>query len=144
MSGAFSDRAPKPVVLLVDDDVDLLETTSALLEDDFDVITARSGGEALQRFAESDPDVVCTDFNMPGMNGIELLRVTMSQRRYVSGVLVSGYREFLDSSAKRGADRYLLLVKPYSPDALSELLHTAVKYTAVKRNFSPKGTANVA
>jgi len=134
----------KPVVLLVDDDHDLLETTSALLEDDFEVITASNGEEALRRFALSDPDVVCTDYDMPGMNGIELLRMTMTERRYVSGILLSGYREFLESSAKRGADRYLLLVKPYAPNALTDLINTAVKYTSVKRKFTLNGSTHVA
>lgn len=134
----------RPVVLLVDDEVDLLETTGALLKENFDVITATSGEEALRRFAESDPDVVCTDFSMPGMNGIELLHLTMTQRRYVSGILVSGYREFLDAAAKNGADRYLLLVKPYAPNALTDLINTAVKYTSVKRKFASNSGSHVA
>lgn len=134
----------KPVVLLVDHEADWLETTSALLGKDFEVITATSGEEALRRFAQSDPDVVCADFNMPGMNGIELLRVTMAERRYVSGILMSGYREFLDSSAKQGTDRYLLLVKPYAPNALTDLINTAVKYTSMKRKFASGRTSNVA
>ena len=138
------ERGLRPVVLLVDDEANRLEKTSALLEGQFEVITAASGEEALLRFAQSDPDVVCTDFNLPGMNGIELLRVTMAERRYVSGILVSGYREFLDSSANKGAERYLLLVKPYVPDALTVLLNTAVKYTSVNRKFAANTNSNVA
>lgn len=146
MINAVPNRAgpPRPLILLVDDDADLLETTSALLEDDFQIVTATSGEDALRLFAVHDVDVICTDYSMPGMNGIELLRAAMAQRRYVSGILVSGYREFLDSSAKTEAHRFLLLVKPYLPEALTHLLNTACKYSAIKRSFNRNGSANVA
>jgi two-component system response regulator HupR/HoxA len=134
----------RPLVLLVDDDAGLLETTSALLEDDFEIVTATCGEEALRLITIHDIDVLCTDYNMPGMDGIELLRRVMAQRRHVSGILVSGYREFLDCSQKNPSDRYLLLVKPYSPAALTDLVNKAVRHTSIKRSLHQPGRADVA
>jgi CheY-like chemotaxis protein len=65
---------PRRRILLVDDDQDLLETTAALLEDDFDVLTAASGEQALETLARASVAVVCADYKMPGMTGLDLLR----------------------------------------------------------------------
>lgn len=135
MSAVQVTTESRPRVLLVDDEVGILETTAALLEDDFDVSTAANADEAMTLLEKGDFDVLCSDYSMPGMNGAELLRTAMQQRRHLSGVLVSGYREFLDSTSRSGRDRYMLLVKPYAPDALIELLRTATKYASIKRRL---------
>ena len=48
-------------ILAVDDDPDNLELLNQILEDDFDVITARSGVECLQRAGHDHPDVILLD-----------------------------------------------------------------------------------
>jgi two-component system chemotaxis response regulator CheY len=63
------------LVLLVDDDPDLLEVTSFVLESEgFGVETAKDGAEALQRLrAGKPPNVVLLDLMMPVMNGYQFL-----------------------------------------------------------------------
>ena len=63
------------LVLLVDDDPDLLEVTSFVLESEgFGVETAKDGAEALQRLrAGEPPNVVLLDLMMPVMNGYQFL-----------------------------------------------------------------------
>lgn len=123
----------RPKVLLVDDEENILLTTSAILDDDFDVLTASSGAEALEILRRTDVDVVCSDYNMPAMNGIELLRTAVAQQPHLSLILITGYAEFLDKSEKRDGDRYLLLIKPYEPQALIDLILKAYKFSSVKR-----------
>lgn len=63
-------------VLLVDDDREILDMTSLLLQGSgYSVVTAGSGDEALFRVAEEFPDLILLDINMPGMGGWEVLRV---------------------------------------------------------------------
>jgi predicted signal transduction protein with EAL and GGDEF domain/DNA-binding response OmpR family regulator len=70
---AFADEqgeGDSPSVLLVDDDeVNLLVTSSALTEQGFAVTTAGSGEQALQMLVDWVPDVIVLDAQMPGMDG---------------------------------------------------------------------------
>ena len=65
----------KTRVLLVDDEKGFVEVLAQRLEIRyFDVATALSGDEALERLQESDFDVVVLDVLMPGKNGVEVLK----------------------------------------------------------------------
>ena len=65
----------KDKVLLVDDDAMLLAGLKRQLRNHFRIETAISGEEAIRMVKENGPyAVVVSDYLMPGMNGIELLR----------------------------------------------------------------------
>lgn len=77
-------------ILIVDDEEDMLWTLgNSLCHDGFqaDILTAASGEEALGILDKTAVDLVVTDINMPGMNGIELL-VEIKNRRLEAGVIV--------------------------------------------------------
>lgn len=62
-------------VLVVDDTPDNLYLMTALLEDQYELVTASSGAEALQVAASKDqPDLILLDIMMPEMDGYEVLR----------------------------------------------------------------------
>ncbi|MFC7132458.1 MULTISPECIES: response regulator transcription factor [Salinibaculum] len=63
---------PEPTVLFVDDERDLLEVYEALYGDDYEVLTAAGGQEALRKF-DDDVDFAFLDRRMPEMSGDELL-----------------------------------------------------------------------
>jgi CheY-like chemotaxis protein len=65
--------AEKRRVLAVDDENDVLLILKTALRDEYDVETAASGQEALERALEHKPDVVLLDLMMPGMDGMEVL-----------------------------------------------------------------------
>lgn len=114
-------------VLLVDDDEVLLETTAALLETEFHVHTVSSGQAALQ-FLETLPvDVLCTDYKMPKMDGVELLRMAAASYPQLKGILMTGFREQLPKGI--GADDAIfgLVYKPYQPDSLISIVQDAAK-----------------
>ena len=65
----------KPSVLLVDDHRQILDTVSALLSKDFDVVgTAGDGTQALDKARQLQPDVIVMDVEMPGMDGFQTVR----------------------------------------------------------------------
>jgi CheY-like chemotaxis protein len=62
-------------VLVVDDEAGMRDTVAEILEcAGYEVITARSGDDALSRLAERTFDVVLMDIRMPGRDGISVLR----------------------------------------------------------------------
>lgn len=98
---------PNPAhILLVDDNqLGLAARKSVLEEQGHRVATARSGEEGLELFRRSAFDLVITDFKMPGMNGIELIRQVRTLRPEVPVILISGYADALGlTEASTGAD----------------------------------------
>ena len=116
--------------VLVVDDVDLLrEFTKAFLETaGLTVLLAGSGIEAVQVLEkETEPvDLVFTDYNMPGMNGVELIEQVAARWPKIKFVLASGYLE--DTTRQRivrtGAS---ILSKPYDLNDASELVMKKLK-----------------
>jgi two-component system KDP operon response regulator KdpE len=67
--------APKPIILVVDDDLPILMLMRSLLREfGFEAVTAESGSEALTAARKVRPSVVLVDKNMPGMTGDQVIR----------------------------------------------------------------------
>ncbi|EYD76035.1 putative sensor/response regulator hybrid protein [Rubellimicrobium mesophilum DSM 19309] len=113
----------RPEVLLVDDSATLRELTATMLrEHGFAVATAAGGAEALS-LIEREPDrfdVIVTDFAMPLVSGLDVIRFARNHRPDWPAVMVSGYA---DASAieDRPGD-VVLLKKPFPPEALVEAI----------------------
>ncbi len=108
-------------LLVVDDDPSLLLAVSETLRaEQFDVVTARRGGEAMVRIAEALPDLIISDIRMPGMDGYALVRnLRASPRtRLVPIVFLTAKDETADRIAgfRSGVDAYL--TKPFEPEEL--------------------------
>jgi CheY-like chemotaxis protein len=93
-------------VLLVDDNRDGLLVRKAILEEQhFTITTAINGEDALEVYAKGKFDLVVTDFRMPKMNGIELIRQIRAIQPAQRVILVSGFVEALGMDEKStGAD----------------------------------------
>lgn len=73
--GAGSNAQSCPAVLCVDDDPDLLAILQLFLSaKGFEVLAASNAEEALRLIEDRRPDLIITDFAMPGMSGLELCR----------------------------------------------------------------------
>ncbi|MFP2926086.1 response regulator [Pyxidicoccus sp. 3LG] len=130
-------NAQRLQVLLVDDEEPVLATTAAVLSEDFEVHPARDAGAALRMLALQHFDVVCTDFHMPGRNGIELLREATKLYPHIAGVLVTGYREYLDRKDQQQAQSlFYLVLKPYQPQDLISMIRRAAEASRLKREMS--------
>jgi two-component system, OmpR family, alkaline phosphatase synthesis response regulator PhoP len=103
-------------ILLVDDVPDALAIGRLLLAGQgFEVITAEDAAAALQRIAESKPDLIITDLIMPGMNGLEFCR-TLRERadtRAIPIILYTG-TELTESVP---GPYSVLVTKPTEPKA---------------------------
>lgn len=110
-------------ILLVDDESDLLEVLKEIFEArGYRVTTACSGKEALVHLSEQSFDVVCTDFSMPQMNGLELLKAARAIDPYMAFVFWSGYwdQEIWDEILKFG--NVSRLEKPFKRDQFKSII----------------------
>lgn len=111
-------------VLVVDDDPDVREVLSLLLEiDGYQVRQAADGIQAMEAIEEHMPMCVLLDLQMPGMDGIELAR-RLREREGANIVLISvtGWMDMgrHDAAERAGVD--YILTKPVDPNKLRLML----------------------
>jgi len=83
-----------PRVLIVDDEPDAVELLGEFLRGKgYEVLTAGSGAEALQRVKEDRPHLILLDIRMPGMDGFEVLRQVREMDREVGVIMVTAENE---------------------------------------------------
>jgi DNA-binding NarL/FixJ family response regulator len=114
-------------LLVVDDEPNLLRAVAACLRGEgFEVVTARSGAEALVRVAETVPDLIVSDIRMPGMDGYQLARQLRASSRtaLTPVVFLTAKDETADriEGFRNGVDAYL--TKPFEPDELVAVIHS--------------------
>lgn len=112
-------------ILLVDDSMTMLMSMEGVLKRaGFDVKTATDGNQALELIDSYAPDLVITDLNMPGMDGIELIKKikqNASMRFKPILMLTTESQESKKVEAKAaGATGWL--VKPVSPTDLTGVI----------------------
>jgi DNA-binding response OmpR family regulator len=113
-------------ILLVDDEESIhLLYKEELEEDGYEVHSALDGEEALRKYNIVSPDLVILDINMPGMNGIEVLRRLKEINPNLPVILSSAYNEYKQDLASWASDEYI--VKSSNLDELK---------AAVKRHLS--------
>ena len=124
----------RPEVLIVDDNADLREYLTRLLESDYAVRTAVDGAEALEQLAERLPDLVLTDVMMPNLDGFQLLeRLREDPRTQRLPVIVLSARAGEEATVEgldAGADDYL--VKPFSGPELLARVHANLEVTRLR------------
>jgi two-component system chemotaxis response regulator CheY len=89
---------------------------------DWDVREASDGAEALAAIQADEPDVVLSDWNMPNMTGIELLRgLRAAGYQTPFGFVTSeGSPEMRSTAEEAGA--LFLIAKPFTPEAFREVI----------------------
>ena len=111
---------------MVDDEVKFLESISKrLVLKNFDVTKAVTGKEAIESAEKGFFDVAVVDFQMPGMDGAEVLRVLKKKHKYLEIIMLTGHAT-VDSAVectKLGAFKYL--EKPYDLEKLVEVIKEA-------------------
>lgn len=112
-------------ILVVDDDEHILRSLSQYLElEDFDVVSASSGPEALQLFEQEKPDLLVLDVMMPGMDGFQVLESLRQnpETAHVPVLMLTARDQHNDilKGYQMGATSYL--VKPFNLDELVEAI----------------------
>lgn len=112
----------RPRVLLVDDERDLLGVLSEILEDSgYSVVSTWEGEEAVAIADLYDPDVVLTDFSLPGIDGVTTIERIRRRSPNTHAVLMSGHiSHHTRQRAQKEADH--ILEKPlHIPELLRKM-----------------------
>jgi DNA-binding response OmpR family regulator len=126
-------------ILIVDDSAAILNLLRRALEQTgYEVITAKSGEEALAAFEREEPDAIVLDLNLPGLPGWEVCRL-LKIRSEVPIIIITGNAslQLATRDKTQGADAYLL--KPFHLETLFETLHTVL----AQHNVTERGADHV-
>jgi signal transduction histidine kinase len=121
--------SPRPTLLVVDDEPEVLHSVHDLFRLDYRVLTCERGGEAL-KVLESPEEihVVMSDQRMPGMTGVEVLRHARRLRPEATRLMFTAYADIkavVDAINQGSVFRYIS--KPWDPEELQCVVRQAVE-----------------
>ena len=105
------DKEEKARILIVDDELTNIELIQGYLEKEYNIVSACSGKEALQKISEEKPDVVLLDIMMPEISGYEVCAKIKQDEstRFIPVIIVTALSEVEDKikAIEAGADDFL-------------------------------------
>ena len=118
-------HAAKTIVLVEDDDVVRRLVSRVLEHEGYRVLGASSGEEGLEILGSEEPDLLLTDVTLPGdLNGLDLSRRALAERRDLKLICMSGYgEEDLADDLLSVAAGAAFIGKPFSPNDLLETVN---------------------
>ncbi len=114
-------------VLLIDDDPVVVRLAAGILrKKGYDVLTAREGHAGLELLETNNPDIVITDYQMPGMSGIDVLSKIRELDDKIPVIILTAYGDasLTIRSMKTGA--FDFIEKPINPKELIETVKSAL------------------
>jgi DNA-binding NtrC family response regulator len=121
-------------ILVVDDDPDIREVLRDRLESlGYRVLAASGGEEGLELLEKQSPQMVLLDIEMPGMQGLEVLKEIRRREIDVTVVMMTAYGtiERAVQAMKEGA--YDFVPKPFEPDHIALVVQKALERERLKR-----------
>jgi signal transduction histidine kinase len=114
----------RQLILVVDDDPSVLETTRSMLDDlGYQAIAANNLETALASVSGRTIDLAIVDLAMPGVHGLELGQKLRQGQPGLPIIYCSGYPDLIEATGER-VERDLLLSKPYSSRELASKIET--------------------
>ena len=135
-----------PCILIVDDNREFREYLASKLAENYAILMAPTGVEALKIFKESDVDMLLTDISMPGMSGLELCaKVREDIEISHIPVLIISARGSVQSkiqAMQAGADLYI--EKPFDLQYLVSSIENILDRRVLLRNALEQGVSGMA
>lgn len=130
----------KPRILIVDDDPDILDVLEiSLSEENYELLKAMDGEEAIRIIKSKPLDLVLLDYTMPKMNGRQVCMEVKKDilLRHLPIIMVTGKGEVSDKvgGIDAGADDYI--VKPFEPKELLARIRMILRRTARDLEANP-------
>ena len=120
-------------VLVVDDEVHIVQVVAIKLKNNgFDVLTAENGADALDLAGRERPDVIITDFQMPVMTGLELVRSLRGKpdTDRIPVIMLTARGFAVDDDQKEDLRISACLSKPFSPREVLQCIDEVINQNA--------------
>jgi len=112
---------------IVDDEESIRTICTSALEENFKIETFSNGSEALLALNSEKPDLIITDIKMPGLTGIDLLKIVAEKYPDLPTIVMTAHADIDNalSAYKGGAFEYLS--KPFDVDTIRSLALKAIR-----------------
>lgn len=123
-------------ILVIDDDKLVRKVFKLTLsKEGYDVLEAEDGRQGLQLIKTENPDLVLTDFQMPGINGLEVIAEITRLKLNIPVIMLTGYGDvsLTIKSIQKGA--YEFLEKPTKPEVLKSTVRSALDSAKSSRDL---------
>jgi two-component system, NtrC family, response regulator HupR/HoxA len=122
-------------ILIVDDETRVLDALEAVLAAEFQVLRATGGEEALRVLRESEVAVIVSDYRMPGMTGVELLRRSQEVAPDAIRMILTAYTDVDHLMEAINTGRiYHFVPKPWDPNEFLLIVRRAAERYALVRD----------
>ena len=124
----------KPRILIADDEEGVRESLNLVLSDEYDLVFAMDGEQALARLGKEHFDVVFLDIKMPKLDGLDVLKRLKGTGVRVPVLMLTAYQsvELAKEAVKLGAMDYL--PKPFERDQILAAVRGALQHTPVQEH----------
>ncbi|MFH1519812.1 MAG: response regulator [Candidatus Omnitrophota bacterium] len=126
-------------ILIVDDNPDILDLLEATLQDEFELIKATNGNEALEKLKSQNPNLLVLDYVLPDLEGPEICKIIRKDPLFLNTpiLMLTGKGEVEDKvdGLEAGADDYML--KPFDPQELIARIRMLIRRSAANLDANP-------
>jgi DNA-binding NtrC family response regulator len=109
--------------LIVDDDDDIIDCFKFIFErEGFEIESAQSPDEALDKARENKYVIAILDYILPNMNGDELAEKLLKIDDSINLIFISGYTDAEETISRKGISAYRFFMKPINPESLIDAI----------------------
>jgi two-component system, NtrC family, response regulator len=130
-------------ILIIDDDENILRVEAAILKDKgYEVETAATGAEAIEKTEKGHFDLMLVDIRLPDMEGTEVITKVHDTTPKIRKIIVTGYPTLQNAVAavNNGADAYVM--KPFDVEQMLETVRKQLDLQDQERRFSEEKVAD--
>jgi two-component system, NtrC family, response regulator AtoC len=124
---------PRPVVLVIDDELGVRESLRMILKDDFEVLDAPDGKTGLEIIRSRRVDVALLDVRMPGEPGPAVLPRILALSESIAVILITAVPHVRTAVEAIKAGAYDYVVKPFDVDEILALVRQAAQQRVLER-----------
>lgn len=123
----------KPKILVADDEIGVRELFKELLKEDYDVVFATNGVEAIDMIERYEPEVMLLDIRMPKKDGIEVLNEINEKGLSVITIIVTADRDINSAIKAMKLGAYDYVVKPFENDKILQIIKNAFEKSNLEK-----------
>lgn len=124
-------------ILIVDDEPEIGWAFAKVLGDEgYQILTAKSGKEALAKIEREQPDLVFLDVKLPGMDGLSILSKIKEERHAQLVIMLTGHEEVKTAVEAMKLGAYDYLIKPLPNERLKIIVQHALETMALSRQVN--------
>lgn len=125
-----------PTIMVVDDEQSVIESFKVLLEEQYNVITASGGKEALEKVRKENMDLVLLDILMPDLDGMEVLRQIKEINDETDVIMVTAVKTVKTAIHAMKLGAYDYVIKPFDVDEILASIKKVLEKQKLNREIT--------